>query len=308
MNISSTDANEELIKLASREERYDKIQDLVDQVNLSDISSIRQSVSAIVRVINDPKSTVQELKDIILMDPPLAARVLKTANSAYYSRSFSRSFSEIEQAIIWMGTEVIKELALSQKVCEIFESEQVYDAYSRRALWRHSIAVALTAKAIYRKEFGLKGENAYVAGLLHDIGLIAEDQFMQKEFRYILRMAKSKNMDISEAECNLLGYDHAEVGGAICSSWSLPDELVAAITGHVNPARVDIKHSRLASALFVSDYYCQINGFGFGIVPPKNPDIYKDALDTTEIKPHALGLIFKSVEQDLTEMEEKGLI
>lgn len=299
---------EDLTGLAAPGDKYDKIQDLVDQVNVSDISSIKQSVYAIVRVISDPASTVKELKEVILTDPPLAARVLKTANSAYYSRSFTRSFSDIEQAIIWMGTEIIRELALSQKVCEIFDHDEEYDVYSRRSLWRHSIAVALMTKAIFRKEFGMKGENAYVAGLLHDIGVIAEDQFLRNPFIETIRMAREKKMDITDAEREVLGFDHAEVGAAICSSWGLPDELVAAIKGHNDFFKVGAEFSKIAASLYIADWVCQTNGFGFGLVPPRNTDLYNDALCTTEIKPYAVDLIFKSVKNELSEMEDKGLI
>ena len=86
-------------------------------------------------MINEPRSTVMELKEVIQLDPPLAGKVLRTANSAYYSRSFTRTFIDIEQAIIWMGTEIIKELALNQKVCEIFDKDEEIEEYSRKALW-----------------------------------------------------------------------------------------------------------------------------------------------------------------------------
>ena len=206
--------------------KTESIQSLVDLVNSSHISSIRSSVNAIIRVINDPNSTVRELKEVILLDPPLAARVLKTANSAYYSRSFTRVFADIEQAIIWMGSEIIRELALSQKVCEVFNKDEKIEAYSRKSLWRHSIAVALMAKMIYRKEFGLKGENVYVSGLLHDIGIIAEDQFLSKDFRNALILSTNKKIDITRAEFQTLGYNHAEVGEAIIDSWGLPPQSI----------------------------------------------------------------------------------
>lgn len=306
--MMTTISFDDLTGLAAKGDKYDKIQDLVNQVNVSDISSIKQSVHAIVRVINDPSASVGELKSVILMDPPLAARVLKTANSAYYSRSFTRSFSDIEQAIIWMGTEIIRELALSQKVCEIFDHEQEYDVYSRRALWRHSIAVAVMAKAIYRKEFGLKGENAYVAGLLHDIGIIAQDQFLRESFVQILNKAREKSIDVTEAEREVLGFNHAEVGAAICTSWGLPDELAAAVRGHNNFLKVSDSHLKIAATLYLADWVCQANGFGFGLVPPQNLELYNKALGATEIKPYAIDLIFKSVKKELLEMEDKGLI
>jgi putative nucleotidyltransferase with HDIG domain len=290
------------------EQKYDAVQYLVDLVNVSDISSIKSIVNAIVRVINDPRSTVKELKEVILLDPPLAAKVLRTANSAYYSRSFTRSYSDIEQAIIWMGTEVIKELALSQKVCEIFDKDEQVEEYSRKALWRHSIAVALMAKMIYRKEFGLRGENAYVAGLLHDIGIIAEDQFIQEDFKRVLQLSKAKNIDMAKSEMETLGYNHAEVGEAITDSWRLPKELVTTIGFHANPLDYEGKFSKIVCTLYTTDYVCQENGFAFGAVPVHDKPVFQECLKQLDIRPYALELIFKRMKSEMIKMQDKGLI
>ena len=153
-------------------------------------------VSKIIKIIDDPKATIKDLKDIIELDPPLTARVLMRANSAYYG--FPKKISVIEQAVIWIGFDALKELALSQKVCEIFMKDESINGYSRGALWKHSIAVALLGKMIYRKEFGLMGESAYVAGLLHDIGIIVEDQFFQNEFLHILHNSKDEEKNLAE--------------------------------------------------------------------------------------------------------------
>lgn len=290
------------------EQKYDTIQHLVDLVNVSDISSIKSIVTAIIRVINDPRSTVKELKEVILLDPPLAAKVLKTANSAYYSRSFTRSFNDIEQAIIWMGTEVIKELALSQKVCEIFDKDEQIEEYSRKALWRHSIAVALMAKMIYRKEFGLRGETAYVAGLLHDIGIIAEDQFSQEDFKRVLQLSKTKHICMAASEMETLGYNHAEVGEAITDSWRLPRELVATIGFHANPLDYEGRFLKIVLTLYIADYVCQENGFAFGAAPVRDKPVFKECLKQLDIKPYALELILKSMKLEMAKMQDKGLI
>ena len=81
---------------------------------------------------------------------------------------------------------------MSQKVCEAFAGNTDIEGYSRNLLWKHSVAVALLGKMIYRREFGRKGDNIYVAGLLHDIGIIALDQFCQDDFRLILSRRKTE--------------------------------------------------------------------------------------------------------------------
>lgn len=290
------------------ESKYDLIQDLVDMVNISEISSIRQSVTSIIRVIQDPQATVKELKSVIILDPPLAAQVLKTANSAYYSRTYKQTFVDIEQAIIWLGSDAIKELALNQKVCEIFDKADGFQEFSRKSLWRHSIAVAQMAKSIYRKEFGLRGENAYVAGLLHDIGIIAEDQFLSEDFKEVIALSCQQFVHISQAEQQMFGYEHGDVGAAICFSWSLPAELIAVIGNHNTPRNIEAPFARLAATLYIADYYCQNNGFNFGVVPKNDVHLFNECLLIAELNAYALELIFRNVKEELNHMTNHGFL
>lgn len=293
---------------AAPEEVLERLQHIVDLVNFSEISSIRSVVTEIVRVINNPGSTVRELRDIILLDPPLAAKVLRTANSAYYSRTFSRVFCDIEQAIIWMGAEVIRELALNQKVCAIFERDEKIGDYSRKALCRHSIAVAMMARLIYRKEFGLRGENAYVAGLLHDIGIIAEDQFFQNDFQCILRDSLTRRIDLAGAELEYWGYDHAEIGEAICLSWRLPRELTSSVGGHHSPVSPRGAFFRITATLFAADYICRANGYIYGAAHTEDNKNLQLAINAIDVKPYALELIFRDVRREIEKMADKGLL
>lgn len=290
------------------EKKEEQLQAIVDMVNLSDISSIKITINAILKVISNDNTTVRELKEIIELDPPLAAKVLKTANSAYYSRSYTRTLMDIEQAIIWMGFEIIKELALGQKVCEIFNRDEAINGYSRKILWKHSIAVALMAKSISRKEYALKGENAYAAGLLHDIGVIAEDQFLRDPFRAVLHLSRNRKIDLPQAETELLGFNHAELGEAIAQSWNLPQDLIDSIGGHHLPLNRPPGNQRLTATLFVCDYICQENNLGYSPIPLHNPLLLDQCLYTMDVKPYAIHLIFKDVLQQMAEMEDKGLL
>ncbi len=294
-------------EVISEQQKTADIQYMVDRVNASDISSIKSTVNAIIQAINNLRATVKELKEVILLDPPLAAKVLRIANSAYYSRAFTRIFTEIEQAIIWIGSDIIKELALSQKVCEIFDRDEEIGIYSRKSLWIHCIAVALMAKMIYRKEFGLPGENAYMVGLLHDIGIIAEDQFLQEDFKRVLRLSKAKNIDMARAETETWGYNHAELGQAVANSWNLPAELAATIGYHATPLAYEGSFSKIICTLYAVDYVCQEHDFAIGAAPIQDRPILQKCLQQIAVKPHALDLIFRSMKAEMSKMQDKGL-
>ncbi len=279
--------------------------ELIENINQSNISTIKSVVTRIIQIINDPDSTAKDLEEIIEVDPPLTARVLKVANSAYYSPQ--NKIREIDQAVIWLGFNTVKEIVLSQKVCEIFEKEVCIGAYSRPALWRHSFAVALLAKMIYRREFGERGENAYVAGMLHDIGIIAMDQFMQDEFKQALIVTEQQQRNLDVVETEILGFNHSSVGQALIESWNLPNEYARAVGNHHNPARNDQDHVRLCNTIYIADYYCQVNQVGFGDAPYVDHVEFEIALERLSLSEQALDLIAKNMQAELKKMEEMGI-
>ena len=285
-------------------EKYDKLNDIIEMVNMSEISSIKNVVTSIIQIINDPKSNAKNLRDIIQVDPPLTAKLLKLANSAYYSSRVK--VVEIQQAIIWVGYDAVKQLALSQKVCEIFKKDADLVDYSRAALWRHSVAVALLGKMIYRREFGDKGENIYAAGLLHDLGLIIEDQFFQDTFKRALLLSKKGGKNLPKIEEAIFGFDHMEVGGAITEDWKIPNEIVVAISNHHTPDLAERADYRMALTLYVADHLCQEKGIGYGDATYEGDTFFNKCIKKLNLERHALDLIIEDVEQEIITMEKQG--
>jgi HD-like signal output (HDOD) protein len=146
--------------------------------------------------------------------------LLRIANSAYYG--FRRKISRIQYAIVGVGFNAVKELAISQKVCELFQKDDHFEGYSRTALWEHSVAVALCNKLIYMRKFRQFGENVYSVGLLHNIGIVIEDQFLQKEFKDVLVQSRKDKCNLPDAEKHILGFDHTEIGRALTDNWDFP--------------------------------------------------------------------------------------
>lgn len=291
-------------KPALRNEDAGELQKLVELVKNSEISSIKNVVTGIFRIINDPTSTAKDLKELIEIDPPLSAQVLKVANSAYYSPP-SR-IGEILKAILWIGYDAIKELVMHQKVCNIFSSGAAIEDYSRSALWKHSVGVAVMGKMIYRREFGESGENMYAAGLLHDIGLIVEDQFCHQPFAEALRKSKEEGIDFALSEPQVFGFNHAELGKTVMKSWVMPEELCEAIGQHHNPSRFT-RFSKISCALYLSDTMCQEKRLGYMDSPTCNTALFNRCMKETGVERRALDLISKDVDEQLKRLEDQGL-
>ena len=299
------DTNKENPIFDIEEEKKKKIEKVVELVEDSEISTIKSIVQGVLDIINDPKSSAKDLKELIQLDPPLTANVLRTANSAYYG--FPKQISDIEQAVIWIGIDELKELALRQKVCEIFAKDKSIKGYSRILLWKHSIAVAMLAKMIYRKEFGEKGSDIYAAGLLHDIGIIVEDQFLQEDFRLVLSKLTNEKINLTNAEYKVLGYNHTEVGMALTENWDLPDNLVMIIGYHHNPPESLQYSSRMALTLYVSDYLSQEIGIGYGDAPFPDKALFNKCLLNLGLDQYAIKFLIKELEWEISKIDDRGL-
>jgi putative nucleotidyltransferase with HDIG domain len=277
---------------------------LVDMANNSELSSIRQTVTQIIHIIDDPLSSAKDLTNIIVTDPPLAAKLLRLANSAFYG--YPKTISGIHEAIVCIGFDAVKELALNQKVCELFAQEDEGFGYSRFALWKHSVAVAICSKLIYQRQFGVHSDAAYAAGLLHDLGIIVIDQFLQFDFLIILRDAVEENNNLQNVEEAVLQFTHADIGRALAESWKFPDELSIAIGNHHQPLDVEKRYAKVATTLFVADYLIQGLHVGFSDSPHRNRIMFRQCMKRLRLKEDILKIILKDVSRELTKMEDMG--
>jgi putative nucleotidyltransferase with HDIG domain len=173
-------------------------------------------------------------------------------------------------------------------------------------LWKHCNAVAILAKLIFRREFSKPGENAYIAGLLHDIGIIVEDQFMQEEFKNCILTSEKNKENLFEIEKNVFGFDHGRIGQEMAKNWKFPDELVYSIGGHHYPDEVEEPFRELALTLFVADHVCQTTNLGYGDSQYTRDVVYKKVLRELDISPVAIELLLDEVTEELEKMEKAG--
>lgn len=280
------------------------IEEILEALDQSDISSIQGVVTGLIQLIADPESTAKDLKEIIEIDPPLTARVLHLANSAYYAPRIK--ILDIMQAVIYVGFDAIKELALSQKVLHVFKNqEDSATGFSGGRLWEHSLATALFAKMVYRREFRVKGDEAYACGLLHDIGIIALQQFRPRELARILSAVRTRSVSLIDAENAELGFDHAALGAAITQFWNFPGEMTEAIAAHHAPGQ---DSSRLASTLFIADNVVREAGLGYQEPVPDDKPRYQSCLQNLQMGPQAVDLILGDVQQEVADMKARGLL
>ena len=179
-------------------------------------------------LIRDDRTSVKDLAPVINGDPALVSKILSLANSAYYSRG--NPVTTIERAVIVLGYQELSFMVLGSGLVEHFDSRRVADGFDCAGLWRHSLAVSVTAGDLARAAGYPDPGEITIAGLLHDIGKLVIATHLKDEYSHIVRLA-DEGVPFFEAE-QATGLEHAGVGGILARAWGLPEVHVRAISGH----------------------------------------------------------------------------
>lgn len=200
---------------------------------LKDIPTLPHVVSKIVEIVDSPNTSASDLNKAISMDQALSVKVLKLVNSAFYG--FPKKIETLTQAIVILGFNTVRSLALSISMVDFFTGKGGRKL-NYTEFWKHSIATSILAKQIAKKSFPSIAEEAFVSGLLHDIGILILDQYVTSEYREVLECMETEGMQLVQAERKILGITHAEVGRLLAEKWNLPDPLLYSISYHHEPS------------------------------------------------------------------------
>jgi putative nucleotidyltransferase with HDIG domain len=226
-------------------------------------------VSKMIELVDNPKTSAASLARLISADQSLTARILKIANSAYYG--FSREISTVNMAIIVMGFNAVKDMGLSLSVFNLFQDSRSTGNFDVARFWEHSIACGIASKIIATRLHHSKAAEAFVAGLLHDIGKVILDQYFHKDFETIMARVAEGTIDFEEAEMAVVGTHHGEIGGWLAEKWRLPEVIVECIRFHHSPA-LALHEKSLAAIVNFADYLCHECNLGAsGRINPHPP-------------------------------------
>ena len=224
-----------------------------------DMSSMPASASRIMEIVSDAAADAGDLQGVIAHDPTLTSKLLKMVNSAFYG--FSSPVADIRRAIVLLGFNAVRNLALSVSVCEMFRSEDKVGSYSRWGQWQHSVVVGLATRMVCRRVGINPSEEGFLAGTVHDIGLILEDQYAHDAFVIAQTEAQKAGVPLWEVEREVLGTDHAELGGLLGAKWGFPPSITSAIARHHQPLSAG-KDNRLVLALHIADFLAYAKNIG----------------------------------------------
>ena len=225
--------------------------------------SLPTTVSKVLEVCNNPKTSPIDLDRVIQLDPVLMGRVLKLINSAYYG--LGNQVTSLVRAIIMLGVNTVKNLALSSAVLGNVSSKTDFHALNSDAFWRHSLCVGVTAKLI-AKDRGIDPkilEEYFAAGLLHDIGKIPLNNTLADEYVRAMALADREHISIVQAERRELGIDHCEAGALIAEAWKLSGAIADTVRSHHDLPNYEGENGDVLRTVAVADYFANREGIGF---------------------------------------------
>lgn len=209
------------------------------------LPALPQLVKHILDSLADDNIDLDKLGEKIASDPAVAVRLLAAANSGIFG---GKRVSSLRQAMMLLGIGRVKQITLATAIVDRYKAPLPFDSAH---LWRHSLAVAVCAQEVARHT-GVDPEVAYIAGLLHDIGqllMFATDPYGYSD---ILHGQASGTKGLRDSEQEILGLDHAQVGGELASRWNLPDDIVEAIARH-HSVSADPPNNELADVVHVAE-------------------------------------------------------
>ncbi len=268
---------------------------------VGEIATLPEVTIRIIEIVEDPKSTARDLHEVIKNDPALSVKVLKVVNSAFYG--LPGQVASVDRAIILLGLSAVKNIAIAASIARLFKGKRVSEHFSASDLWRHSVGVAVAARAIAKcsPHPGMTDE-IFVAGLIHDIGMLVARQAYPDEFAQAIEAHLANGGDYLACEREHIGADHQAFGVGLTTKWKFPRHLRAAVGFHHNPEVLSVEFQNMATLIQMADILCCQEQIGFYLTARHSaltPEMF-ERLGVTEAQ---IAEIRESLEEQVLDAE-----
>ncbi len=226
------------------------------------LATLPEVALEVMRLAEDPQSTGDDLSRVLSRDPTLAARVLRIVNSAFYG--MRREVTSIDTAIVVLGFAAVKNIAIAASLARMFRVGALAGGFEPRDLWTHAIAVATASRLVAGRVTGVDPSDAFLAGLMHDIGMIVELQACRDQFVAVIdEAAADVTISFRDAELRHIGATHEAFGEALARAWRFSADLQRVSGWHHRPMALPAAERRLTAIVHVADYLAARAAIGY---------------------------------------------
>jgi HD-like signal output (HDOD) protein len=221
------------------------------------IEPVPQVIHQLMGLADDPEVPVSEITELILYEPLVTANLLKLANSAAFG--FKRKIDSVHDAVVLLGLKQVVEMVLLGGVTKPLKAAHQGYGLDEGQLWKQSVSCALIASAIAEDIEDPGKHTVFTAALLKDIGVIVLDRHMGEAMATIRKAMEVDRLSLVEAERQVLGIDHAHLGGRIAANWNFSEALAGTIQNHhLTDAATDIP--KATAMVYLADSLCSMAG------------------------------------------------
>ncbi|MCK5271059.1 MAG: HDOD domain-containing protein [Sedimentisphaerales bacterium] len=260
-----------------------------------EIATLPEVTMRIIEVVQDERSTAHDLHQIVRNDPALSARVLRVVNSAFYG--LPGQIGSIDRAIMLLGLNAVKNIAIAASIGKMFKSSVICDDFTGKDLWTHSVAVGATNKLIASAAGMSLPDEAFLTGLIHDIGLVAVMQCHAEDVQKIVDITKS-GVPYRKAEEKIIGANHQEIGIALTTKWKFPRSFQFVTGFHHEPTELALENRMLSVITHISDILCARGEFGMTITV-ETEEVPQELKDEIGMTSEQLDEISGNIEDEL---------
>lgn len=269
---------------------------VIDKVK--SLPTLPDVIHKVLSLVQGEDATAKTLGDLISYDQAISARLLKVANSAYYG--FVREIATVQHAIVALGFREVRSLVLGITVFDAMKKSSREASIIREDFWMHSVGCALAGQIICKKVEGVDADIAFTSSILHDIGKLVLDGFFTLEYGGVLEKVKKNGISMVEAESEIMGFTHADVGGWLCERWKFPLTLVSPVSFHHQLEKAEADFIKVTSVAHLADVLCKRAHIGSGGDDKIHP-AHPLAMEHLELKEEDL----EPIAEELLEEEEK---
>jgi len=273
----------------------EELQAIVD--GIATLPTLPEVATKLIELLSDAEASMSEIVETISKDPATSAKVLRLTNSAYYG--IPRTVTSIRQAVTLLGMGTTRNLATGLSVVKMFGTKGESGGFNYHQFWRHSVGAGYLCSVLAKKAQADDADMLFLGGLLHDIGKVVIAQYEPETIRQVLLKVKSESMPMYEAEREVMGVTHADVGVWLCERWQLPEKLIDMIRLHHD--KEAMKTNVAVAVCELANYICSVKGTsstGF-----EDPRLNKDVWETLEMDAGSLKGLLTAVDGELEASE-----
>ncbi len=227
--------------------------------SITDLPTLPTVVARITSQIGNPSTNAADIGKLIEQDQSLTSKVLRLVNSAYYG--FPKQIKSIQHAVVILGFNKVKTIVVTASVFDVMRPSFSV-GLDLKDYWRHSLGSAIASRLVAETLSGdHSAEDAFIGGLLHDIGKVVLDQFLPDLYMPVVKNARDKGILLLESEQEMLGITHSTVGQWIMEKWRLPPVIVNMVNMHHTPLQA-VDRREMTAAVHIGDVLARALGIG----------------------------------------------